>query len=62
VTMATKMLTERDWQQLADQQGRPCACDGNRRPCLGHYGSLDNAARAQVRRRLGILDFQGRRY
>jgi hypothetical protein len=53
-------LSERDWQDLLDQQGRPCACDGQRL-CLAHYGLLDNASRGQVRRVLGIVDFQARR-
>ena len=54
-------MSERDYQQLLDQQGRPCACaDG--RPCLAHYGTMDNGSRARVRRALGIADFEGRRY
>jgi len=61
MTAAAKMLTERDWQQLADQQGRPCACDGAA-PCLGHYGVIGNDERARVRRQVGIADFEGRRY
>lgn len=61
MTTITYRLSERDWQQLADQQGRPCACNGDRL-CLGHYGVMDNDARAQVRRKVGIAPFDGRRY
>jgi hypothetical protein len=61
VTTITRTLSERDWQTLADQQGRPCACAGERL-CLGHYGLLDAPSRARVRRTIGIRDFEGRRY
>jgi hypothetical protein len=61
-TLVARVLSERDWQQLADQRGRPCACDGHQRPCLAHYGLLDNPSRARVRRAVGIADFEGRRY
>ena len=60
MTTITRWLSERDWQDLLDQQGRPCACDGQRL-FLAHYGLLDNASRGQVRRVLGIVDFQARR-
>jgi hypothetical protein len=60
VTTITRTLSEQDWQELADQQGRPCACDGNGL-CLGHSGILDNASRARARRAVGITDFEGRR-
>jgi hypothetical protein len=60
VTTITKASSERAWQELLDQQGRPCACDGNRL-CLGHYGVLDSASRARARRAVGIIDFEGRR-
>jgi hypothetical protein len=61
VTTITRQLSERGWQELLDQQGRPCACDGQRL-CLGHYGILDPPSRARVRRAVGIADFEGRRY
>jgi hypothetical protein len=61
VTTITRTLSERAAQELADQQGRPCACAGARL-CLAHYGLLDNASRARVRRNLEIRDFEGRRY
>lgn len=54
-------MSERSWQELFDQQGRPCACAGDRL-CLAHYGLLDNRARARVRRAAGIADFLGERY
>jgi hypothetical protein len=25
-TLTARVLTERGWQELADQRGRPCAC------------------------------------
>jgi hypothetical protein len=59
--LVARSLSESDWQRLFDQRGRPCACDGDRRPCLAHYGLMDNAARARVRRTIGIRDFEGRR-
>ena len=55
-------LTERDWQQLLDQQGRPCVCDDRGGVCLAHYGSMDNRDRARMRRAIGISDFEDRRY
>jgi hypothetical protein len=61
-TLIARVLSERDWQVLLDERGRPCACDGDRRPCLAHYGLMDNASRARVRRTVGIAEFEGRRY
>ena len=61
MAMIINRLSERAWQELADQQGRPCAGNGDRL-CLGHYGSLDPPSRARVRRAVGIADFEGRRY
>jgi hypothetical protein len=61
VTTVTRALSEHDWQALLDQQGRPCACAGDRL-CLAHYGQLDPPSRARVRRTVGIRDFEGRRY
>jgi hypothetical protein len=60
-TLVSRVLTERGWQELADQRGHPCACRG---PvlCLAHYAILDNGSRARVRRTVGIRDFEGRRY
>jgi hypothetical protein len=52
--------SESEWQELADQRGRPCACAGAV-PCLAHYAMADNATRARVRRTVGIVEFQGRR-
>jgi hypothetical protein len=60
-TLIARVLSERDWQELLDQRGRPCAC-ADRRPCLAHYGLMDNAARARVRRTVGIAEFEGRRF
>ena len=59
-TLVARVLTERDWQELLDQRGHPCACTD--RPCLAHYGLMNNTARAQARRMVGIADFEGRRY
>jgi hypothetical protein len=63
--MITKALSEREAQELADQQGRPCACDGNRL-CLGHYGLLDSGRQAAARRQAGVhepyLGPEGNRY
>jgi hypothetical protein len=62
MTTITRM-SEQDWQQRADQQGRPCACDDRGGVCLAHYGTMDNRSRAQARRATGIADFlEGRRY
>jgi hypothetical protein len=61
VATITRRLSERSWQELLDQQGRSCACDGDRL-CLAHYGLLDNGSRGRVRRALGIVDFEDRRY
>lgn len=60
-TVIARVLSERGWQELLDQRGRPCACDGYGRRCLAHYGLIDNAARARVRRTVGIAEFEGRR-
>jgi hypothetical protein len=60
-TLVSRALSERGWQELADQRGRPCVCNGDRL-CLAHYGLLDNPSRARVRRTIGISDFLGRRY
>lgn len=60
-TLIARALSERDWQELLDQRGHLCACADNR-PCLAHYGLMDNAARARVRCTVGIADFEGRRY
>jgi hypothetical protein len=54
-------LPAREWVALLDQQGWPCACDGQRL-CLVHYGTLDNASRARARRAAGIATFEGVRY
>jgi hypothetical protein len=59
--LTARLLTERGWQELADQRGRPCVCDGDRL-CLAHYGLLDPPSRARVRRTIRIRDFEGRRY
>jgi hypothetical protein len=61
-TLETRVLSERDHQVRLDQQGHPCACGGPQRPCLAHYGLMDDPSRARVRRTLGINDFLGRRY
>jgi hypothetical protein len=58
--LVARALTERGWQELLDQRGRPCACAGGRL-CLAHYGLADNATRARARRAAGIVDFEGRR-
>jgi hypothetical protein len=61
VTTITRTLSERDWQEFADQRGRQCACNGDQL-CLAHYGLIDAPSRARVRRTVGIRDFEGRRY
>jgi hypothetical protein len=53
VTAITPALSERDHQELMDQRGRPCACDGTRL-CLGHYGLLDPGRQAAARRQAGV--------
>jgi hypothetical protein len=59
--VVARVMSERGWQESADQRGRPCACRGDRL-CLAHYGMLDNPSRARVRRAVGIREFEGRRY
>jgi hypothetical protein len=59
-TLVARALSERGWQELADQRGRPCAC-ADAVPCLAHYGLMDDRARARTRRTVGIAEFQGRR-
>jgi len=56
-----RSLSESGWQRVFDDRGYPCAC-ANGRPCLSHYGRMDNAARARARRTVGIREFEGRRY
>jgi hypothetical protein len=60
-TLIARILSERDWQELADQRGRPCSCS-DAVPCLAHYGLMGAPSRARSRRAVGILDFEGRRY
>jgi hypothetical protein len=58
-TLVSRVLTERGWQELADQRGHPCACDGDReagRLCLGHYGLLDPGRQARARRQAGVSE------
>jgi len=59
--VVARAMSERGWQELADERGRPCVCSGDRL-CLAHYGMLDNPSRARVRRTVGIREFEGRRY
>jgi hypothetical protein len=46
MTTFVSVMTERDWQTMADDQGRPCACTDDA-PCLGHYGLLAAPDRAR---------------
>jgi hypothetical protein len=58
--LIARSMSEQQWQELLDQQGRPSACNGDRL-CPGHYGILDPGRRARVRRTVGIREFEGRR-
>lgn len=58
--LIARAMSERAWQQLADERGHPCGCAG-KRLCLAHYGMADSASRARARRAAGIVDFEGRR-
>jgi hypothetical protein len=60
--VVARVLSEREYQEHLDRLGRACACDGPQRPCLAHYGCMDNQSRAWVRRQVGIFNFEGRRY
>jgi hypothetical protein len=59
--LVARVWSESQWQEQADRRGYSCACAGAV-PCLSHYGRLDNASRARVRRTVGIRDFEGKRY